>query len=78
MNKDEFKDDLVSDPIQFLASKWILERVPVLFGPDNLLIWWKQLLAGDLGVARLHPMLSPDYRAQVASLNTFPSQTCLI
>jgi hypothetical protein len=51
MNKSEFQSDLVSKPIPYLASKWVLERIPFVFGTDNnAYIEWKESLAGELEV----------------------------
>jgi hypothetical protein len=51
MDKLEFQNDLTSSPIPFVVSKWVLERVPFIFGTDNVgHIEWKEALAKKLGV----------------------------
>lgn len=51
MSKSEFKDDLTSQPISYLVSKWILERTPYIFEGNNYAyISWKEELAENLGV----------------------------
>jgi hypothetical protein len=51
MSKIEFQSDLGNLQLGFLASKWILERTPFLFGDDALaFIKWKEVLAAEVDV----------------------------
>ena len=44
--EDKFLSDLVTMPSSFLASKWILERIPFVFNQNNdLYIEWKEKLS---------------------------------
>jgi len=49
--KDEFLYDLIDLPISFLASKWILERIPHVFdGDTELYIQWKEELSQKIHI----------------------------
>ncbi|MEP7212538.1 MAG: hypothetical protein ABI791_05665 [Acidobacteriota bacterium] len=51
MKKSEFQTDLVSKPLSILTSKWVLERIPSIFGTDSQgYIEWKEQLASGLRV----------------------------
>lgn len=51
MNKADFRSDLEQLPVSFLVSKWIIDRVPAIFGTDNLsYIEWKEELCKRLQV----------------------------
>ena len=51
MSKSAFKKDLTLQPVSFLVSKWVLERVPHIFDGDILAyIRWKEGLAKGLAV----------------------------
>lgn len=49
--KDDFLYDLIDLPVSFLASKWILEKFPVVFEEDSdLYLNWKEKLGEKIGV----------------------------
>lgn len=51
MSKDIFQKELLEDPISFLVSKWVLDRIPYIFNDDrNKYIFWKELLANKLKI----------------------------
>ena len=47
----DFKAEIIKTDISFMTSKWIIEKVPFIFG-DNLeqYIKWKEILATKIGV----------------------------
>jgi len=51
MSKDTFLTELQENPISFMVSKWIIDRIPFVF-EDNLesYIEWKENPANELGI----------------------------
>lgn len=48
---DDFKNELTANTIQFVCSKWILDRVPFIFDNDRIsFIKWKAELGHNLGI----------------------------
>lgn len=49
--KDRFISDLLSDPVDLLASIWIIDRIPIIFDQDmKAYATWRRSLAKGLGV----------------------------
>ena len=49
--KDDFLVDLIDLPIPFLASKWVLERIPHVFCEDRVsYIKWKEELSKKINI----------------------------
>jgi len=49
--KDRFISDLLKDPVDLLASIWIIDRIPIIFNQDmKAYATWRRSLAKGLGV----------------------------
>lgn len=49
--KQRFIDDLLSQPVDLLASIWIIDRIPLIFDQDiKAYANWRRILASGLGV----------------------------
>lgn len=51
MSKEKFKKELLEEPISFLVSKWVIDRIPFVFdGNREEYILWKETLARKLEI----------------------------